>query len=305
MSDIDLACLGIPLPAPPPQMDLPGLGTLQEAWKTLGGIPSASDMVAEFLNQAQTALAPVKRYLEMVQTVAAIVECITKIPDALMSLDPTELLDCFEKIHKAVMKILTYLPPLSYLKMGLDLCSFCIQLIDGILDLLRAIDRRIQDYSKLLEEAKAAGDQELQQAMSCGASELLPGIIQMADAMLFIKPAIDTLLEPLSMAPGGGSLATIKTPLALAASYALKAKAQIMSQGGSQTPPLPPFPPFTFSPPEQPDFVPFPPLGSLLYAMSIQREQLVFMYNFLAKILGGDLKDNVLFDAVFGSFSNF
>ncbi len=300
MADLDLRCLAIPLPPKPPKMDLPGLGTLQQAWDTLGGIPSARDLVAKFMNAAQQALAPVRRFLEMVEVATAIQQCLMKIPDAITSLDPTELFDCFEELYKKVARILTYFPPLSYIKMGVDIAGFCIDLIDAGLQLLTEIDSMIQDYINIASIAAAAADQELQSMLQCGISEAGPPVIQLCDAMLFIKPAMNTLLDPF-IRLGYSGLQPAKVTLELVDVYLLKVRLQLESGGGSQSP-LPPFPGFSAVTPTMSDLVPFPPLGPLIFAMGLMRDQLVLIYNLLSAVLGGDRKAVLSSLPTFGSF---
>ena len=81
-------CQNIEMPDPPPQLEIPHFGVMEKAWEGLRSIPDPDELLLKFQDTLTTALAPVRRFLEMVEIFMAVYGCIKAIPEAIMSLSP-------------------------------------------------------------------------------------------------------------------------------------------------------------------------------------------------------------------------
>lgn len=142
--------LCVELPAIPTvdQICLPGGICLSYVWDAIGKIPSASDMSMAYFAQIGPAMAPLKPFFDLLDTVLAIFRCVSAIPDAITSLDPSELIQCVPDLAKKVDQLLKLIPQLSLPKM-------VIAIIHNLATLLRAI---AADLSYLEAQARRIVD---------------------------------------------------------------------------------------------------------------------------------------------------
>ncbi len=94
-------------------------------------MPDLAEVLAALFDKLNAALGPLKQILDIVDVAIATFECIKGIPDAIIKLDPTTLIECIPGLAEAVDKILGMIPILSLPLMILDIITFLIQYLEA------------------------------------------------------------------------------------------------------------------------------------------------------------------------------
>ena len=303
---VGIICYANSLPADPPSIDLPNFGLLEKAKGSIDRVPDGLDLILKFQDQASVALAPVRRFLEIMELLSSYQKCFSAIPEAIATLSPDPVFNCLKGAAQAFARLVSYIPPMSYVRMGAGIASFCIDMIDELFSLFRRLDNRIAGLIGVYNAGVNALDKALQTSAVCGATATIPALNNTLAALAFIKPANDVLLDPfIRLVPGGGSpLSVIKQAFTVADAFRAYAYAVIQSLANLQysTPPgaQVPLPP---APPALPAFldgsvgggaghaiIPTPGIGPMVTAMAYQRYFLVSFYNVLALLIGEEEK---------------
>jgi len=199
-----ISCTLLVAPNPPPEVQVPFLGALKKARESLYGLPDPSALLMKFMDNLNLAMAPLRQFLKLVQTIMAIKDCVTAIPEAILTLSPAPIIKCLKNLMKYIAKLIAMIPPMSYVRLLVDICSVIIQLVDELIYTVQVLDARIQQYFADLATATALGDTKLIEFTNCGASELQIIAINMSDILKLIKPVISLILDPLvDLMPSG------------------------------------------------------------------------------------------------------
>lgn len=285
MGIINIVCKSLQIPSPPPQVTIPNFGVMQQAWGALDDIPDPAKLLGEMQNQLASAMAPVRRYLEIVEVLQAIQQCLKAAIDAVTQLSPDPLFDCFKNLTKAIARVLSWLPPLSYVRTAADIAGYCIDVMDEIFDFFERLDDMISDYISTLSNATLLNDSDLIGFANCGLSEVLPHIIVVVDLIAFVTPLNNALMDMFTRLMPNPLLQTIKQMYEETQTYVLKVQAQLKLD---PTQPLPQFLTFPLPTTAQNPNVPVPKLGPLLEATNHCRNGMVLLYNFMAPVVGLD-----------------
>lgn len=164
-------------------MTLPAIDTLCDALETFefdlcltipGGAeicampetfpPSLVALSRSLLTAASGALAPMRPIFDIIETIAAILECIEAVPAAITELDPSGITDCVPNLTKQVEKLLALLPPASLFAVLVGILDALITILQGMIRELRAVERLIVRITS----AKFIGTEALQSIIDCG-----------------------------------------------------------------------------------------------------------------------------------------
>jgi len=279
-------CKSMPWPPEPPSIEIPAFGILKKANGALDQIPDIGDMIAGFQDQLAVALAPLRRFLELIQAMMAFDNCMRSIPRAILTLNPGPIYECLKALGKIIAVLAGYVPPLAYILTILDIASYCIDIITEIYALLQRIDAEITDFLAELQLALQLADAQLENYLRCGAEETKAILLNIFGLLVFIKPVNDVLLDPI--------IQQIDNPVLREAVQLYKdvsvnfAAAEAAIRAGEEIPKLPDIfhlPESIVTKPWNPD-VPVPPLGPLLQAMYLTQMALANVYNALAPLVG-------------------
>lgn len=281
-----IRCEPLPMPERPPAISIPHLGILEKAWEGLHSIPDPGQLLCKFQDAAAAAMAPIRRYLEMVETVAAFYNCMNAIPKAISQMSPDPVFDCLRDLAKAIARILSWFPPMSYVRTGVDLADYAISVIDEIVALFVELDSLIADYEAVLSEANLLGDTELVDITNCGMMDVKIRLVIALDLMGPIKPLTDMLMDPfIRLMPNPElvkQLKKIKDSYDESDTFIRQAG---VSMRGNQA--LPPFKGYEGEA-AQPNNFGLPPMGAVLQAINQTRNALAMLYNVLAPLVGDD-----------------
>lgn len=289
---LDLKCY-LTLPPPvPPQLDIPNFGILTKANGFMDRVLEPADLLAQMQDQLAMALAPVKRYLEMVEVIGAFQACITAIPESIMTLSPQPIFDCHDNLRKYIGRVLSWIPPISYYAMGADVASYCIDVIDELLALFKRMDTLVGKWINIYDAADAAGEIVLAESTTCAVTAVIPPLTNGLQMMIFAKIANEALLRPFARMPCpplSTAAEAIGNSIDIAILYSQSSRIQIMA--GIKDP-LPGFNGGPIGPDPAHIIIPVPGLAPILDMMAFLRETLVFLYNLIAGLLGRPEKDN-------------
>lgn len=189
-----IQCIPLDFPEAPPEISAPFVGVFKMMRESLYKVPDPSDMVAKLMNFLQLALAPVRPWLEMLEGILAIKDCIEAVPKIIT--DPTALVDCMKKLVKVITRMLAYQPPMSYVKALVDICGVLIMLMDELIRLIVTINDRLVDLTINLARARALGDMKLVQIIECGSTDLKAQTLTLFEFMKFVTNPLSLFVEP-------------------------------------------------------------------------------------------------------------
>lgn len=191
-------CLEMPAPPALPELEIPQFGILAAARQSLYDLPDASVFIVRMQEVASLALAPLRRYLEMVEIILAIKSCQEAVINALLPPSPGPILDCLKDLVRAIARITSYFPPFSYVKSMLSLCRYIVNTIDEAISLFVFLDQRLAEYQAVLANALELGDLDLASISDCAGTEVIQLTVNLMDMLDVVPPLLRILLEPIA-----------------------------------------------------------------------------------------------------------
>lgn len=286
MPPIVVQCQSIPIPDSPPSIEIPHLGILQKAWDGLNKIPSPDELLLRLHDALAALLAPVRRFLELVEIVVAIQDCVLAIPDAILELSPSPIYDCASNLAKAIARVLSWIPPFAYIKMTRDIARYCIDVIDEVILLFMEIDDRLTEWITFWNEAQLTANTDLQGILECGSTSIKAQLVIVLDLLKLVKALTDPMMAVFSRTIPDAStrkqLSRAQASYTEADSYMVSAVAS-MRQGSAT---LPPYPGASGSTKQQHQLVPIPPIGDMFIGINAMRNALVMLHNVLSPLAG-------------------
>jgi hypothetical protein len=265
-------CLEMPAPPELPYLEIPQFGIMSAARQSLYDLPDLSTYLMSLQEVAALALAPVRRFLEMVEIILAIKSCQDAIIEALLPPSPGPIIECIKDLIKAIARLASYFPPLEYVKSMLSLCKFIIQVIDEVVDLFVFLDQQLANYILVLQNALELGDLELGALADCAGSEITALTVNMMDVLKYVTPILKILLEPLARLVPIPALREALKKIANLPALLTDIKSAV---GQADGPPV---------------------IGGLMSLINDMRNAVVILYNVLAPVVGrdSDLKPRTL-----------
>jgi hypothetical protein len=257
-------CIEMPPPPELPELSIPQFGILQAARQSLYDLPDMSVYIMSLQTAAAAALAPLRRFLEMVEIIFAIKNCTQAVIEALLPPSPEPIINCIKDLIKAIARIASFFPPFEYIKTMMSLARYCSQIIDEVVDLFVLLDEKISDLKENLLIAEELGDIDLGAIVDCAGNQYGNLIINAMDILKFITPILTILLEPLARLVPVPALSKMVRQLADLPGLVDEIQTQIE---GAQGPPV---------------------LGSLLQILNMVSGICVTLYNVLAPLVGRD-----------------
>jgi len=173
------------LPAVPTIEDicLPGGLCLSYVWDGINKIPHAADLPLDFFSQIGPALAPLKPLFDVLDTVMAVYRCVKGIPDAITSLDPSELLNCLPALAKLIDALLKLVPQISIPKMLKQTIKQLARLLRGIASDFTYIQAQLQRIADMIDRAAQLGDQRMNGFLVCAQHDMNTMVMSTAEAL--------------------------------------------------------------------------------------------------------------------------
>lgn len=167
----------------PDDICFPGGFCLSYIWDAIGKIPHATDLPLDFFSQIGPALAPLKPFFDVLDTVLAIFRCVQAIPDCITKLDPSGLINCMPDLAKAIDNILKLIPQLSLPKMIKAILHNLASLLRGVAGDLRYIQSQIERIAEAIDKAADLNDVTLNGLLTCAQANVEQTVFTTADAL--------------------------------------------------------------------------------------------------------------------------
>ncbi len=162
---------------------LPGGMCLSYVWDGIGKIPSVADVSLDFYSQIGPALTPLKPLFDILDTVLAIFRCVKAIPDAITSLDPRELLNCFPALAKLIDQLLKLIPQLSIPKMIKAALKNMGKLLRAIASDIEYIKSQLQRIADMIDRAADLNDVKMNGFLVCAQQDVQDSVMSTAEAL--------------------------------------------------------------------------------------------------------------------------
>jgi len=177
--------LCIPMPSIPTtdKICLPGGLCLDYIWDSIGKIPHAADVSMDFFSQIGPALAPLKPLFDLLDTILSLFRCVKAIPMSLLTLDPSELLDCIPALAKAIDQVLKLIPQLSIPKMVIAIIRNIAMLLRGIGSDLSYIKSQLRRIADMVDRAAELQDKKLNGFLVCAQDDIEKATMGTAEAL--------------------------------------------------------------------------------------------------------------------------
>lgn len=177
--------LCIQLPAIPSieRVCLPGGVCIDYTWSQTGKIPNLSDMAVDYIAKLGPAMAPLQPFFQMLDTVVQIFKCLKAIPDAITTLNPTDLLECIPTLAEMIDQLLSLLPQVSVPKMVIAAIKNIALLLRGIATEFIDIQRAIARINEGIDRAAALGNTQMSGFLVCAQETVDKNIDSLAEAL--------------------------------------------------------------------------------------------------------------------------
>lgn len=176
-------CLEIPKVPSVDDICFPGGFCLSYVWDGIGKIPTGADIAIDFFSQIGPAMAPMKPFFDMLDTVLQIFKCLQAIPDAIMSLDPGKILECFPALAKLIDQLLKLMPQLSIPKMIRSILKNLAFLLRSIASEFRHIEKQLQKIARGIDRAASLNDVKMNGFMVCAQNDLNESVLSTSAAL--------------------------------------------------------------------------------------------------------------------------
>lgn len=167
-----VVCVTPPTVPPNLTVTLPGLGELTFIRDQLDKAPRPSELVLRALNNLAPALAPVYSMLRVLDVLIALYACTQAIKKAVTQLNPGPIISCFEKLIKAIANLIPLIPPITYIKMVVDIVVVMRVLVDDLLSIVTILDARITTIQNMLDQGMEDDDNSLVELGNCAKADL-------------------------------------------------------------------------------------------------------------------------------------
>lgn len=131
-----------------------------------------NEVVRSLMGQVNAGLMPLDPFFKVIEAFKAVVDCVTAVPEAIIQLDPSGLLECMPEMVKKLAALLALIPQLSVPALVKDILGAVVIALIGIRQEIAACIR--QNARLLAAETRAAelGNQDLAAVVVCAKGNL-------------------------------------------------------------------------------------------------------------------------------------
>lgn len=186
-----LLCIEIPTFPDPCAALLPGGAELQDP---------------DLLRLVQPALAPMLPIFDLLEAIVAIKGCIEAIPDAISSVDPTEVTDCIPEMAEKVAALLKLLPQTSIPTMAKQLLNCIIVELLKVRRLLVSLQAQVTRIARVTERAAELEDAALAAIAVCATGRVATTLSNEMKALVAVGRLLGLLRTLLDLAGLDGAV---------------------------------------------------------------------------------------------------
>ena len=188
---------------------MPGYGVFEAIRTTLQKVPSNCDLGIDLLALIQSALAPLRPFIDVLELLLAIVNCIFAIKTAVTRLSPGPIVGCLRNLREALDKVLQHIPPIPWLRMIADILRLLIITVNCLLDLLADFDRQILRIQNMIARSSQLNDDNLSFIAECTEKKLRAVEINALHIMRTVSVLMTAVLVLLNVFQGGSEVEEI------------------------------------------------------------------------------------------------
>jgi hypothetical protein len=246
LPDLQSKCIALTTGLGEVCIELPGGVKLCASASVEFGDPNA--IIREILAQANTALAPLTPFFNMIDVFKAVMDCITAIPDSILTLNPQPIVECITNLTKAVDKLLALIPALSIPILAKSLLDAIILGLQGIRSKLLTMIRQMEKILASATRAAETGNFQLQLVVDCANGNMDAQLENMNASMAPLNRLIGILnvlleLAGLPCVPALGTFAEVSEAILAPLDAAIELLEQIKAAIPSLDLVLPALPP--------------------------------------------------------------
>jgi hypothetical protein len=259
-----LVCIPIPEIPAKYSINMPGMGELVYLRDSLERMPRLSEIILKLLNAIQPALSPIYTVLKILDALQAVFNCLLAVKDAITTLNPGSIIRCFQKLYAAFAALLPLFPPLTYVRMVVDIVVLIRYLLDDVIYTFGLIDAEITSVKAVLSSAIENNDTVLFEIGQCRANDIQQATAGIKQILEVIGKTIGLLFTIMDL-----MAAVIPGPAGEKIEEAKETLAEITGQLDTTQ-----------------SVGDFPPLGALLDALTKLRNLLLFVEQVGKAIVG-------------------
>lgn len=162
----DLAQFCIPVEVIDPlSVIMPGGGVLsaQDGYESGDALTVAKSL----LSQINAALVPLSPFFDTLDFAKATLDCISSIPDAILTLNPQPIVNCIVGLTEAVNKLLVLFPPIPIFLLVKGVLSVIVTALRGLSGKIRALIAHGARLANAATKAAATGNVGLAAVVEC------------------------------------------------------------------------------------------------------------------------------------------
>lgn len=169
---IQIPCNRLPSIPQPSTLNLPGGLQISSVHKNINRIPTVCDNTLSLMQAVQPALAPLKPFFDILDTVIALFNCFKAIPKSLATLNPKPIFDCIPEVAEKIANLLRLIPQLSIPLTVISIIDNVLALAQCMIDTLSNIITETETMLARIERAAEIDDDNLTAILDCSSSDL-------------------------------------------------------------------------------------------------------------------------------------
>jgi len=198
-------CLGLPSAAELSlKIRFPGGVEIAALHSEVSKLQNSCSMSLNLLKAVQPIMVPLKPIFDIIDTLSAVLNCITAVPKAIIELDPSEITGCLEELGIRVGALLELLPSMSVPLMLLDIFDMLITFLSCLVAQMEDLVSQLEDVAHRAARADIIGDGNLRELVRCKEDDVRSIQANADDALRAlgtIFAMINTMLGLLGMEP--------------------------------------------------------------------------------------------------------
>lgn len=166
------ACLELPDIPTAQEIILPGGISIASLHAEINRIPTLCSTTLNLTSQLQPALAPLKPFFDLLDTVIQIFKCVKAVPESILQLNPFPLLQCLPELAQKIDQLLRLIPQLSIPHMIVSILNNLIALLNCIVGVVENLLAQTVAIARRIEQAADIGDPKLDAILECAQDDV-------------------------------------------------------------------------------------------------------------------------------------
>jgi len=172
-------------------------------------VPSSSELARQMFAQVNSALAPLSPLFTMMDTIKALFDCVSALPDVITKLDVTALLECAPNLAEKISKLIAIFPPLSIPATIRGILDSVIVFLNGLQQDLAGAQLQLDRILEAGTAAQIPGNEPLLAIVACAQDFYGKVMEHMANSAQPLNRLLGVLNMLLGLVPGAPTIPCI------------------------------------------------------------------------------------------------